>query len=99
MAKPRIIWSLKAKEKRVELMQFYIQRNENKNYTKKLNSIINQELRRLIDYPNLGIRTELDQIRGLIIKDLILFYEINEDSIIVHTLWDARQNPEKLILK
>lgn len=99
MAKRRIIWSLKAKEKRVEFMQFYIQRNENKNYTKKLNSIINQELRRLIDYPNLGIRTELDQIRGLIIKDLILFYEINEDSIIVHILWDARQNPEKLILK
>ncbi len=42
MAKRRIIWSLKAKEKRVELMQFYIQ--QNKNYTKKLNNIINQEL-------------------------------------------------------
>lgn len=73
MAKRRIIWSFKVKEKRVELMQFYIQRNKNKNYAKKLNSIINQELRRLIDYPNLGIRTEFDQIRGLIIKDLILF--------------------------
>jgi hypothetical protein len=42
------------------------------------------------------LKTELDSVRGLIVQNFIFFYEINEKDIIVHTLWDSRQNPDEL---
>jgi len=42
------------------------------------------------------MKTTLDQIRGLIVDDYILFFEIHEDRIIILKVWDCRQNPEKL---
>jgi len=53
----------------------------------------------LIKQPDLGIKTEIESVRGLIIGDYILFYEVNETKIIVHTLWDCKQNPDELKIK
>ena len=39
---------------------------------------------------------KLNQIRGLIIEDYIIFYEILEESIMILKVWDCRQNPDKL---
>lgn len=44
----------------------------------------------------MGIKTEFERIRGLIIEHFILYYEVTKEYIIVHTLWDSRQNPDKL---
>ncbi|MCK9451745.1 MAG: type II toxin-antitoxin system RelE/ParE family toxin [Bacteroidales bacterium] len=44
----------------------------------------------------MGIKTKLDLIRGLIIDDYIIFYEILEDGIIILKVWDCSQNPDKL---
>jgi hypothetical protein len=53
----------------------------------------------LIKQPEIGVKTELDSIRGLILDDFILFYEVTSELIVVHTLWDCRQNPEDLRIK
>jgi len=49
--------------------------------------------------PEIGIKTDLDNVRGLIVEDFILFYEIYPEMIVVHTVWDCRQNPESLKIK
>ncbi len=47
----------------------------------------------------MGIKTEIDGVRGLIIENFIFFYEIDKTTIIVHYIWDSRQNPEDLKIR
>jgi len=99
MAKRKIVWSDKAKIRRYQILEFYIKRNQDNTYSKRLNNRINNELKLLIKQPNLGIITEINGVRGLIIDDYILFYEDCKDKIIIHTIWDCRQNPQDLKIK
>ena len=80
-------------------MEFYAKRNGSKTYSLKLFQRFNKELKILIKQPEMGIKTEIDSVRGLIIEDYILFYEVDNEKIIVHTLWDCRQNPDDLRIK
>ena len=99
MAKPKIIWSNRAKIKRYEILRYFIKRNKNTTYSKKLNTKINSELRLLIKNPQLGLKTDIPEIRGLVIGNYILFYEAINDDIYIHYIWDYRQNPDDLIIK
>jgi len=99
MAKNRIIWSHKAKIKLFIILDFYTERNKSKTYSKKLYKKFTKELSLLIKQPEIGIKTDIESVRGLIVEDFILFYEISPENIIVHTVWDCRQNPNDLNLK
>lgn len=99
MAKRKIVWSHKARIKLFMILEFYAERNMSKIYSKKLYSKFSKELSLLITQPEIGIKTELDSVRGLIVEEFILFYEVTNEMIIVHTLWDTRQNPSDLRIK
>lgn len=99
MGKRKIIWSHRAQIKLFEILEFYAERNKSKAYSIKLYKKIRKELSLLYKQPELGIKTELPSVRGLIIDEYVLFYEITTDEIIVHTVWDCRQNPNDLIIK
>ncbi|MEM9687178.1 MAG: type II toxin-antitoxin system RelE/ParE family toxin, partial [Bacteroidota bacterium] len=77
----------------------FAERNNSNVYSDKLYKRLNNALKSLDKQPDLGIRTEIDAVRGLIVGNYIIFYECTQDKIIVHTLWDSRQNPEKLNIK
>lgn len=98
MAHRKIIWSYRAKIKRYEILEFYIKRNGSNTYSIKLNKKINSNLKLLETQPSLGIKTDIEGVRGLIIKDLTIYYEIFDEKIIVHTIWDCKQNPNDLII-
>ena len=99
MGKRKIIWSSKANRKLFEIMEFYAQRNKSKTYSVKLYQRFKKELTILIKQPEIGIKTEIESVRGLIVDDYILFYEFDSERIIVLTLWDCRQNPDDLRIK
>lgn len=99
MAKRKIVWSHRAKIKLFEILEFYNKRNKSSSYSGKLYNKIKKELSLLINHPEIGVRTDLEGVRGLIVDKFILFYEITAEMIIVHTVWDCRQNPEDLIIK
>jgi addiction module RelE/StbE family toxin len=99
MAKRKIVWSNRAKKRLYEILEFYIERNKSKTYSKKIQQLFNKEVRILIKYPELGLNTTEESTRGLIIKDYIIYYEITDDKIIIHTIWDSRQNPDNKIIK
>jgi plasmid stabilization system protein ParE len=81
------------------ILEFYIQRNKSKTYSIKLQRLINKEVKLLIKNPDLGLRTTEDSTRGLIIQDYIVYYELTHDKIIIHTIWDSRQNPDYKTIK
>ncbi len=99
MVARKIIWSNSAKIKLYEILKYFAERNKSKTYSEKLYKKFNKEIRLLIKHPDLGIRTEIESIRGLIIGDYILFYQVTDEAIIIHTLWDSRQNINDLKIK
>ena len=99
MAKRKIVWSHRARIKLLMILEFFTERNKSKTYSKKLYTKFNKELSLLLKQPEIGIKTELDSVRGLIVEEFILFYEVTNEMIIVHTLWDSRQNPTDLRIK
>lgn len=98
MAKRKIIWSHRSKIKLYEILEFYAERNKSKTYSQKLYRRFSKEIQLLIKQPDLGIKTDLDNLRGLIVGDYLIFYEITIETIIIHTLWDCRQNPDDLVM-
>jgi plasmid stabilization system protein ParE len=99
MVKRKIIWSHKAKIKLFQILEFYTERNKSIAYTKKLYTTFNKELSVLLKQPEIGIKTDIESVRGLIVDEFILFYEIISDKVVVHTVWDCRQNPDNLLIK
>ena len=99
MAKRKIVWSQRAKKKLFEILEFYAERNQNKVYSQKLYNKINQELKLVSIYPLIGLKTDMGFVRGLIVENYIVFYEHNNSTVIVHSVWDCRQDPETLTIK
>jgi plasmid stabilization system protein ParE len=99
MAKHKIVWSNKAKFKLLSILEFYTDRNKSSAYSRKLYKKISKELVLLKKQPEIGIKTDLEGVRGLIVDDFILFYEVYPGIIVIHTLWDCRQNPDLLRIR
>jgi plasmid stabilization system protein ParE len=99
MAKRKIVWSKRAKIRLYTILDFYIVRNNSKTYSIKLQKLISKEVNLLLKQPDLGLKTSEDTTRGLIIENYIVYYEITYDRIIIHTIWDSRQNPDNTIIK
>ena len=67
MAKRKIIWSHRAKIKLTEILEFYYKRNNNKVYSQKVFQEIQKGVRLLKKQPKLGLRTDDESVRSLII--------------------------------
>jgi len=96
MAKREIVWTKNSELQLQEILEFFTKRNKSGLYSRKLYKKFKTELKIVSKNPESGIKTTLDLIRGLIVDDYILFYEIHEDRILILKVWDCRQNPEKL---
>ncbi len=96
MAKRIIVWSHRASIKLFEILDFYTERNKSKAYSKKLYKKLNKEASLLLKQPEIGMETDYESIRGLIVDRYILLYEATPTKIIIHTVWDCRQNPDDL---
>lgn len=99
MVKRKIVWSNRAKIKLFIILDFYTQRNKSSTYSKKLYKKFTKELILLKKQPEIGIKSDTEGVRGLIVDEFILYYEIYPEMIVVHTVWDCRQNPDSLRIK
>ncbi|MDA3953571.1 MAG: type II toxin-antitoxin system RelE/ParE family toxin [Bacteroidales bacterium] len=99
MVKRKIVWSHRANIKLFEILDFYAERNKSNAYSKKLYKKFKKELSLLIKQPEIGTKTDMESVRGLIVEEFILFYEFTSEMIIVHSVWDCRQNPDDFRIK
>lgn len=98
MAERVIVWTSNAKIELKHILEFYNFRNKTKTYSQKLLRKIQSELNLLILQPTIGKKTDIINVRGLVIENFILYYEVNESNIIILSFWDTRQNPDRLKL-
>lgn len=99
MVKSKIVWSNRAKKRLYGILELSIQRNKSKSYSIKLHKLLDREIKLLLKYPDLGLKTTKESIRGLIIDTYIIYYEVTDDKIIIHTIWDCRQDSDSKIIK
>jgi plasmid stabilization system protein ParE len=99
MAKRRIIWSPRAKLDLFEILDFYYKRNGNKIYSNKLNSAFQESVRLLAQHSDIGVLTDIQNIRNLIAGNYSVIYRIKSETIEIVTIWDNRQDQAKLFVK
>jgi plasmid stabilization system protein ParE len=99
MVKRKIVWSRRAQIKLSDILEFYTERNGSKAYSVKLYAQISKAVKLLEKQPDIGHKSDFESVRGLIIKSYIIFYENFPDKILIHTIWDCKQNPNHLKIK
>jgi len=91
----KVVWSRRAQNERKKIVEFWIENNQSTTYSRKLERLFRKKLRLLGTNPYIGRKTDLgDNIRIKIIRDYHLFYQIDNKTITILTLWDTRQDPE-----
>jgi plasmid stabilization system protein ParE len=96
VAKKQVIWSIKAQQDRVAILEYWIERNKSKTYSKKLFVLFNQAADLISEHPKIGMPTNYGNVRFKIVRDYLLFYEEMENRIEILLVWDSRQDPDKL---
>jgi plasmid stabilization system protein ParE len=99
MVKRKIIWSPRAKNDLLSILDYYFKRNGSKTYCIKLNASLRASIRLLENHSELGVNSDIKNVRVLIHGDYGIFYEIKEDTIELITIWDSRQDQKKLEIK
>ena len=92
----KIIWSEKAKNDLINILAYWIERNQTTTFSRKLNEIIHKRIDLIAQYPHLGKRTTIKDVRVQVIKDYLLFYKLVDKTIYILTVFDGRQDPKKL---
>lgn len=99
MVTRKLIWTHRARARLYQVLEFYSDRNKSKTYSAKLYKRIDKKIKLILKQPYIGIKSEIENVRGIIIDDFFIFYEITEEQIIIHTIWNTWQNPDNLFIK
>ena len=93
----RIIWSSRAQKDRIEIFRYWNERNKSNLYSKKLNILFKEAVELIANYPEIGKPTDDKIARIKIVRDYLIIYEIDKkDQLLILTIWDSRQDPERL---
>lgn len=99
----RLIWSKSAVQDRKNILDYWNETNENKNYSRKLNNEFNDLTELLLLFPLLGRKVENHNSRFVVKGEYIIFYKISENKEITNIeilhIWDSRRDPMKLKLQ
>lgn len=96
----RIIWTIQAQEDLETIYRFWLPKDAN--YAARLYNLLIDEADILLTFPHAGAQERFllhrpEQFRSLVVeKHHKLIYTIEEESVVIHAVWDCRQNPEVL---
>jgi toxin YoeB len=92
----QVVWSLRAQAERKQILEYWRRRNKSNAYSRKLNQLFKESIRIIRDFPQVGKTTDDPNARIKIVKDYLIIYEVTEKQIFILTIWDSRQDPERL---
>ena len=90
----RVIWSDNAHRIFTKILDYYLERNGSKTYSRKLSNEVFVFIQLISNRPYIGIRTDNENVRLLIKGNYKIFYQIEPNLIIIQLVWDCRQDPE-----
>ena len=92
MAKRKIVWTNSAKFELKEILIYWTNKTNSKIYSKKLNKLFTEAIDLLSQHPKIGRTTNDKNSRISIVRNYLIFYEINVKEIIILSIWDARRD-------
>jgi len=92
----KIVWSEKARNDLLTILDFYFKRNGNATYSRKIYIRIKKDLSLLSAHTFLGKPTDHEGIRVIVVMDYQVFYQLLPDSLFIINIWDSRRNPDDL---
>lgn len=98
MAK-QVVWSPRSRRELNEILEFWIQHNKSNSYSKKLTKLFEEATQLISQHPNMGRVTNDKTARFKVVRDYLMIYEEVNDKIYILTIWDGRQDPEKLKIR
>lgn len=93
----QIIWGRLAQNDRLQILQYWDNRNKSKAFSTKLNRLFKHDLTLVCNFPFIGKPTNKPNIRIKIIREYLIVYEIHTEKIVVLRVWDTRRNPKDLL--
>ena len=97
MAK-KVSWTPRALLDRLEILEYWANRNKSKVYSKKLYDFFASNTKLVAKNPELGGPTEFASVRVIVVTDYLIHYNIGDKDIEILTIWDSRRNPQKFKL-
>ena len=94
MVRRKLIWQKSAQKDRKEIFKYWNNKNKSNQYSKKLNSLFTEKTKTLKEFPYSGSKTNLENIRVLVIENYLVLYEILNSEILILRIFDGRRNPE-----
>lgn len=95
----KIEWTLEGRKSKLEILEYWFKRNKSNIYSKKLNKLISDSLRTIVQFPVLGRPTELADIKYIMVGVYDVFYKEYPESIHILLVWDSRRDPSTLIYR
>ncbi len=75
MAKRKVIWSIRAHQDRLQILEYWINKNKNGIYSEKLYYLINSAIELIAVHPEIGRPTSESGVRLKIVRDYFIVYE------------------------
>lgn len=91
-----IVWSKRALAVRFQILEYWININKSLRFSKKPDNLFLQKIDLLTSHSFIGKRTTSENIRIIVVREYLIFYEILETQIHILSIKDDHQNPEKL---
>ncbi len=92
----QIVWTVPGEKDLRAILEYWVERNGSATFSLKLYPRIKATVARTLQHPFIGRPTDIDGIRVLRVGEYLIFYEVMADAIVVHRVWDGRQDLSKL---
>ena len=94
MDEKQVRWTQKAILDKIQILDYWIERNGTKTYSQRLDLLIDRSLSKTAQFPESGKKTNYRNIRAKIVSHYLIFYRIQNDYIEVVRIWDSRRDPK-----
>ena len=96
MAKLKVVWSKEAQDKFQQIALYYNRCTGNAKYSVRLYRMMKDSLRLAARYPYMYPATSIQDTRVFMCEYFKVFYSVNKEHLLVETVFDTRQEPNKL---
>jgi addiction module RelE/StbE family toxin len=92
----KIVWSRKSQDDKKDIFLYWNDRNKSKIYSKKLNKLFIAAVEFVAEFPLVGKKSNIENVRMKVIRDYLMIYEFSDEYIFVLRVWSTQQNPERI---
>lgn len=98
MAK-KIVWTHRAKFDLFQILDYWTHRNQSSVFSLKLNNMIVQQLELVLKFPDIGRKTDIENVFVKVIQQYLVFYEFIDNDLFVLHIRHGKRNNKTLKIK